>query len=59
MKKSWENVWWNENNFVPLHRQSETMGVDKAFFLRLKHIVYHYLNPQKYGENGSYGISCQ
>ena len=23
MKKNWENVWQNENNFVPLHRQSE------------------------------------
>lgn len=24
MKKKWENVWWSQNNFVPLHRLSET-----------------------------------
>ena len=32
MKKSWENVWWNENNFVPLHRQTKTMGLTKRSF---------------------------
>jgi len=31
MKKKWENVWWFQIYFVPLHRQS-----DKAFFEILK-----------------------
>lgn len=50
LKKSWEKVWPCARNFVPLHRQTETMRFDKRSLEIDTSLFINYFNPKRYGE---------